>query len=179
MLLEACKGTGLNQNMGPGDLYYVAANTSWMVWNTLVNNMASGAAVVTYAGSPTYGRKDRQFEVLAATGATMFGVGAAYLTLVEQTGLEPGRDWDLSQLTSILSTGSLSRTPPGHGFTARSRPMSIWAQTPAELISAADSSARTRWNRSTSESFRAPCSAWQCRPGTTTADESSAMWVRW
>ncbi len=106
MLLEACKGTGLNQNMGPGDLYYVAANTSWMVWNTLVNNMASGAAVVTYAGSPTYGRKDRQFEVLAATGATMFGVGAAYLTLVEQTGLEPGRDWDLSQLTSILSTGS-------------------------------------------------------------------------
>ncbi|MCH8560329.1 acetoacetate--CoA ligase [Nesterenkonia sp. DZ6] len=106
MLLEACKGTGLNQNMGPGDLYYVAANTSWMVWNTLVNNMASGAAVVTYAGSPTYGRKDRQFDVLASTGATMFGVGAAYLTLVERTGLEPGTDWDLSRLKSILSTGS-------------------------------------------------------------------------
>ncbi|MEX5235337.1 acetoacetate--CoA ligase [Kocuria arenosa] len=106
MLLEACKGTGLNQDMGPGDLYYVAANTSWMVWNTLVNNMASGAAVVTYAGSPTYGRKDRQFEVLALTGATMFGVGAAYLSLVERTGLEPGKDWDLSRLKSILSTGS-------------------------------------------------------------------------
>ncbi|MEX5261545.1 acetoacetate--CoA ligase [Kocuria sp. CPCC 205263] len=106
MLLEACKGTGLNQDMGPGDLYYVAANTSWMVWNTLVNNMASGAAVVTYAGSPTYGHKDRQFEVIALTGATMFGVGAAYLSLVERTGLEPGKDWDLSRLKSILSTGS-------------------------------------------------------------------------
>lgn len=106
MLLEALKGTGLNQDMGPGDLYYVAANTSWMVWNTLVNNMASGASVVTYAGSPTYKSKDRQFEVLSLTGATMFGVGAAYLTLVERTGAIPGRNWQLDRLKSILSTGS-------------------------------------------------------------------------
>lgn len=106
MLLEAVKGTGLNQDMGPGDRYYVAANTSWMVWNTLVNNMASGASVVTYAGSPTYGRPDHQFEILAATGATMFATGAAYLQLVERSGLRPEVTHDLSQLRSILSTGS-------------------------------------------------------------------------
>lgn len=32
MTLEALKGIGLNQDAGPGDLYYVATNTSWMVW---------------------------------------------------------------------------------------------------------------------------------------------------
>ncbi|WAM19756.1 acetoacetate--CoA ligase [Rhodococcus sp. JS3073] len=104
--LEALKGTGLNQDMGPGDLYYVAANTSWMVWNTLVNNLMSGASVVTYAGSPMFGRKDRQFEILALTGATMFATGAAYLSVVEKSGLQPHEDWDLSRLRAILSTGS-------------------------------------------------------------------------
>jgi acetoacetyl-CoA synthetase len=106
MTLEAHKGVGLQQDMGPGDRYYVAASTSWMVWNTLAHNLLVGASVVTSAGSPTAGRADRQFDVLALTRATMFGVGAAYLSLVERAGLEPGRDRDLSALRSILSTGS-------------------------------------------------------------------------
>ena len=106
MTLEASKGCGLNQDMGPGDLYYVAANTSWMVWNTLVNNLMVGASVVTYAGSPTYGRPDRQFQILADTGATMFATGAAYLALAQKADVHPGRDWDLSRLRAILSTGS-------------------------------------------------------------------------
>jgi len=106
MILEALKGTGLNQDMGPSDRYYVAANTSWMVWNTLVNNLMSGASVVTYSGSPMYGTKDRQFDVIELTGATMFASGAAYLSLVEKTGLTPGSSRDLSKLRSILSTGS-------------------------------------------------------------------------
>ncbi|TRW45682.1 acetoacetate--CoA ligase [Georgenia yuyongxinii] len=106
MLLEALKGIGLAFDLGPEDRYYVAANTSWMVWNTLVNTLATGASVVTYAGSPTYGRPDRQFDVLDRTGATMFAVGAAYLSLVEKAGLVPGHDWDLGRLRSIMSTGS-------------------------------------------------------------------------
>jgi acetoacetyl-CoA synthetase len=104
--LEALKGTGLNQDMGPGDIYYVAANTSWMVWNTLSTNLMAGASIVTYAGSPTYRTKDRQFEVISLTGATMFAVGAAYLSLVEKAGLSPRGSWSLSCLRSILSTGS-------------------------------------------------------------------------
>jgi acetoacetyl-CoA synthetase len=106
MLLETLKSSGLNQNMGPGDVYYVAANTSWMVWNTLVTTLAVGAAVVTYAGSPTFGRKDRQLQVIANTGATRFATGAAYLQLLEKSGLTPAQDWDLSRLKSVMSTGS-------------------------------------------------------------------------
>ncbi len=106
MTLEALKGTGLNQDMGPGDIYYVAANTSWMVWNTLSTNLMAGASIVTYAGSPTFGTKDRQFEIISLTGATMFAVGAAYLSLVEKAGLSPRNSWNLTSLRSILSTGS-------------------------------------------------------------------------
>ncbi|MFE9328724.1 acetoacetate--CoA ligase [Nocardia sp. NPDC052278] len=106
ILLEALKGCGLNLDMGRGDLYYVGANTSWMVWNTLVNTLATGAAIVTYSGSPTFGRADRQFQIIAQTGTTMFATGAAYLQLVERSGLEPGMEWDLTRMRSILSTGS-------------------------------------------------------------------------
>ncbi|MDL9978477.1 acetoacetate--CoA ligase [Microbacterium candidum] len=106
ILLEALKGTGLQQDMGPGDVYYVAANTSWMVWNTLATNLASGATVVTYAGSPTLGDPARQFDVIERTGVTMFGVGAAYLSLVEKSGARPRERWCLRTLRSILSTGS-------------------------------------------------------------------------
>jgi acetoacetyl-CoA synthetase len=106
MTLEAVKFYGLNHDVGIGDVYYVGANTSWMVWNTLVCNLMCGASVVTYAGSPTFGHPDRQFEIIARTGATLFTTGAAYLSLVENAGLTPGRDWDLSCLRSIMSTGS-------------------------------------------------------------------------
>lgn len=106
ILLESVKGPGLNQDMGYGDRYYVAANTSWMVWNTLVTNMAAGASVVTYAGSPTLGGPGRQFDILARTGATMFATGAAYLQLAERSGIVPRDAVDLWSLRSILSTGS-------------------------------------------------------------------------
>lgn len=104
--LEAYKGIGLQQDLGPTDRYYVAANTSWMVWNTLINTMTVGASVVTYDGSPTVGGIDRQFDVIARTGATMFATGAAYLSLVEKSGLTPGSTFDLSLLRRIMSTGS-------------------------------------------------------------------------
>ena len=52
MTLEMLKMFGLHFDMRPGDRYYVAANTSWMVWNTVLGNLVVGASVVTYAGSP-------------------------------------------------------------------------------------------------------------------------------
>lgn len=107
MMLEAFKGIGLHFQLGPGSRYFTAANTSWMVWNTLGNTLLTGASVVTYSGATTWPRADRQFEVAAASRATLLSTGAAYLGAVEQSGLRPGDDWDLSSLVEILSTGSV------------------------------------------------------------------------
>lgn len=104
--LEAYKGIGLQQDMGPQDRYYVAANTSWMVWNSLANTMITGCSVVTYDGSPFLGGPERQFEILSLTGATMFATGAAYLSQVEKAGVTVGERFDLSKLRRVMSTGS-------------------------------------------------------------------------
>lgn len=107
IMLEAYKGIGLHYGMGRGERYFTAANTSWMVWNTLGNTLLTGASVVTYAGAPTWPRLDRQFEVVQVSRATMLSTGAAYLGVLEQSGLRPGDDWDLSALREIMSTGSV------------------------------------------------------------------------
>jgi len=106
MLLESLKGQSLHQDMQPHDRYYVSANTSWMVWNTLVQALACGTSVVVYPGSPQMGDADRQFEIIARTAATRFAVGAPYLSLVERSGLVPSERWDLTRLKSILSTAA-------------------------------------------------------------------------
>lgn len=106
MVLDGLKNISLHQDIGPGDVYYVAANTSWMVWNTLVQNLLAGASVVTYAGSPKVTGKDHHFQIISDFGVTMFATGAAYLTMVEKAGIDPRAGRDFSALRSILSTGS-------------------------------------------------------------------------
>lgn len=106
MLLESLKSKALNQDLTVDDRYYVAANTSWMVWNTLAQALTCGASVVVYGGSPKVNAADRQFEIIAKTNTTRFAVGAPYLTLVERSDLSPADRWDLSGLKSILSTAA-------------------------------------------------------------------------
>jgi len=106
ILLEALKANALHYDLGPTDRVFIAASTAWVVWNMLVNCMSTGATLVTYDGSPTFERPDRQFEICARLRATRFGTGAAYLTLCEKGGARPGDDFDLSALRSIMSTGS-------------------------------------------------------------------------
>ena len=106
MTLDGLKQIALHQDMSSSERYYVAANTSWMVWNTLVQNLLTGASVVTYSGSPRATRKDHHFQIIADTGTTMFATGAAYLSMVEKSGIDPREGRDLSRLRAILSTGS-------------------------------------------------------------------------
>ncbi|MCC3280800.1 acetoacetate--CoA ligase [Arthrobacter caoxuetaonis] len=107
MLLESAKGIGLQFDLGPDDRYFTAANTSWMVWNTLPNTLSVGASVVTFPGASMWPDADRQFAIVAQTHATMLATGAAYLSLVEKSGLRPGDRHDLSCLETIMSTGSV------------------------------------------------------------------------
>lgn len=106
MVLEGLKFLGLHFELTPQDRYYVAANTSWMVWNTLVGALLTGASIVTCAGSPTFPRVDRQLAVVAGERVTMFGTGAAYLATVHAAGLHPADDHDLAALRTVMSTGS-------------------------------------------------------------------------
>ncbi|MBW4095197.1 MAG: acetoacetate--CoA ligase [Acidobacteria bacterium] len=107
ILLESAKGIGLQFDLGPGDRYFAAANTSWMVWNTLANTLSTGASIVTFPGASAWPDADRQFAIVAETDTTMLATGAAYLALVEKSELRPADRYNLSSLHTIMSTGSV------------------------------------------------------------------------
>lgn len=106
ILLESLKANALAYDLGPSDRVLIAASTAWVVWNMLVDTMFTGCSIVTYDGSPTATGPDTALRLCAEHGVSRFGTGAAYLTLCEKSGAQPGKNYDLSRLRSIMTTGS-------------------------------------------------------------------------
>lgn len=106
IVLEHIKAMHLGCGIGPGDRLFFYSSTSWMIWNWMLGAMLTGATVVLYDGSPTHPDKLGSWRVVEATGATVFGTGAAYLSAMAKNLLRPASELDLRSLTTIISTGS-------------------------------------------------------------------------
>lgn len=107
IVLEHLKWLRLHADVQPGDRFFWYSSTAWVVWNAAVASLMVGATVVLYEGSPNRPRADRLWEIAAATAATQFGTGAAYLSLCQKAGLNPADGYDLGALKSIFSSGSV------------------------------------------------------------------------
>jgi acetoacetyl-CoA synthetase len=106
ILLEHLKQLGLQTNLQATDRFFWFTTTGWMMWNYLVSGLLVGSSLVLYDGSPTHPTPDALWRLCERAKITVFGCGAAYLHGNIKLGLEPGRDFDLSALRAIGSTGS-------------------------------------------------------------------------
>ncbi|MGW1536362.1 acetoacetate--CoA ligase [Streptomyces aureus] len=106
IVVELLKALGLGVDLRPEDRYLFITSTSWMVWNFLVGGLLHGSTVVLYDGSPTYPGVDGAWEIAERTGATVLGLGAAYLTAAEKAGSRPADTYGLGNLRTVLQTGS-------------------------------------------------------------------------
>ncbi len=106
ILLEHLKKARLHMDLGPDDRFFWFTTTGWMMWNLLVSGLLSGGAIVLYDGSPGHPDMDALWRSAEEAGITVFGTSAGYLTACMKSGVQPGRDNDLSALKAIGSTGS-------------------------------------------------------------------------
>jgi acetoacetyl-CoA synthetase len=106
ILLEHLKQLGLHCDLGPGDRFFWYTSTGWMMWNFLVSGLLAGCTVVTYDGSPGYPETGAQWRVAERTDATLFGTSAAYVMACRKADVHPARDFDLSALRGVATTGS-------------------------------------------------------------------------
>ena len=107
ILLEHLKKIYLHMDVKEGeDRFFWFTTTGWMMWNVVVSSLLSGAAALLYDGNPGYPDLNTLWEFAEETGMTCFGTSAGYLTSCMKAGIEPGRDYDLSSLRAIGSTGS-------------------------------------------------------------------------
>ena len=88
------------------DRFFWFSSTGWMMWNFLVGGLLNGTSIILYNGSPGYPDMNRLWQLAAATGMTYFGTGAAFILGCMKADIHPNRDFDLSKIRALGSTGS-------------------------------------------------------------------------
>ncbi|MEU3743221.1 acetoacetate--CoA ligase [Streptomyces sp. NPDC032198] len=106
ILVEHLKQLGLHCDLGPEDRFFWYTSTGWMMWNFLVSGLLTGTTIVLYDGSPGYPDTGAQWRIAERTKATLFGTSAAYVMACRKAGVHPARDFDLSTVQCVATTGS-------------------------------------------------------------------------
>ncbi|NRT56309.1 acetoacetate--CoA ligase [Sphaerotilus uruguayifluvii] len=114
VILEHLKLNVLHNNLGPsvdtGDVFHWTTSSGWVMWNLQVGALLGGTTIALHDGHPA-GRADAPdwgllWRFAAETGTTHLGAGAAVLTAMSRSGIEPTQAADLSALRAVGSTGS-------------------------------------------------------------------------
>lgn len=106
ILLEHLKLLGLHMDVQSSDRFFWYTSTSWMVWTVVVSALLLDSTVVLYDGSPTHPAPDALWRIVDDQRVTIFGTSAAYLHGCAKANLVPRRDYDITSLRALHSTGS-------------------------------------------------------------------------
>ncbi|MDP6026575.1 MAG: acetoacetate--CoA ligase [Pseudomonadales bacterium] len=105
-LLQHLKEHQLHVDLRRDDVLFFFTTCGWMMWNWLVSGLASGATLVLYDGSPFYPSPAAMMDLAEQEKISVFGTSAKFLSSLEKSGEKPRESHDLSNLRSVLSTGS-------------------------------------------------------------------------
>jgi len=113
ILLEHLKYGTFHNDFRAGERCFWYTTTGWMMWNYIQSSLLAGSTLVIYDGSPGYPDLKVLWKFAQDAGVHHFGTSAGFILANLKGGVQPGRDFDLSALRSISSTGS---TLPPEGF---------------------------------------------------------------
>ncbi len=105
-LIQHLKEHILHVDLKREDKLFYFTTCGWMMWNWLVSGLAVGATLILYDGSPFYPNGGTTFKLAEDEKITVFGTSAKFLASVQQAGIKPGQEYDLSAIKTICSTGS-------------------------------------------------------------------------
>ena len=106
VLLQHNKELQIHSNVRDNDCVFYFTTCGWMMWNWLVGALASGATILLFDGFPMYKKDDLLFEIASEEKVTLFGISAKYIDALNNNGVVPKNNHDLSNLKTICSTGS-------------------------------------------------------------------------
>ncbi|KND57366.1 Acetoacetyl-CoA synthetase [Candidatus Paraburkholderia schumanniana] len=105
-LVEHLKEHRLHGDLGPGDKLLFQTNCAWTMWHWQLSALASDVEIVTYDGPAA--DVDTFWRIAAEERVSVFGTNAPYLQMSEDARIEPGRQFDLSALCTIVSAGGVT-----------------------------------------------------------------------
>ncbi len=106
ILVHHLKELVLHTDLKRHDTIFYFTTCGWMMWNWLTSSLATGASLVLYDGNPFYPDPGVLWQMAQEEKITVFGTSAGYLSALQNTGIKPCSEYDLTPLRTILSTGS-------------------------------------------------------------------------
>lgn len=106
ILIESLKSSAFHLDVGAEDKFLWYSTPSWMMWNTVVLGLLSGATIVFYDGSPIHRNLQPLWEVAEKERLTLLGLSAPFIHSCMKAGLEPGSQFNLKNLKEIGSTAA-------------------------------------------------------------------------
>ncbi len=106
VLLNQIKELLLHTDLKREDVIFYFTTCGWMMWNWLTCSLAAGATVLLYDGNPFHPDPGALWKMAEDRKMTIFGTSAGYLTALQNAGVKPAEQYDLSPLKAVLSTGS-------------------------------------------------------------------------
>jgi acetoacetyl-CoA synthetase len=119
IVVEHLKSLGLSLDLGRHDRFFFYTSTSWMAWNYLIGGLLHGATTILYNGSPAHPQHDVLWSLSEESGATVMGVGSAYVSGCQKAGVELGTRADA--MRTLIPTGS-PLAPAGWAWLERQLP---------------------------------------------------------
>jgi len=130
IILEQYKTLTFHCNLGPGQRIFFYTTTGWMMWNTVLGALMTGAAAVLYDGSPVYGGLDLIWKMAAQTGATMVGASPTLVRNMKSAGIRPSELHDLSKVQAIMLGGAPS-SPETFAWLYNNVKQDLWITSPS------------------------------------------------
>ncbi len=106
ILINQMKELLLHTDLTPEDTIFYFTTCGWMMWNWLTASLSTGATLVLFDGNPFHPGPDFLWQVAEEEKITVFGTSAGYIAALKNAGVKPGKQFDLSPMKSLLSTGS-------------------------------------------------------------------------
>ncbi|MCP4342957.1 MAG: acetoacetate--CoA ligase [Desulfobulbaceae bacterium] len=106
VLLHQMKELLLHTDLKREDTIFYFTTCGWMMWNWLTTSLAVGATLVLYDGNPFHPGPDALWRMAEEEKITVFGTSAGYIAALKNAGVKPGKQFNLSPLKALLSTGS-------------------------------------------------------------------------
>lgn len=113
ILLEQLKYGTFHNDFKPGERCFWYTTTGWMMWNYIQGSLLAGGTLVLYDGSPAFPDLNVLWQFTQDAGIHHFGTSAGFILENRKNNIQPGKQFNLTALRSISSTGS---TLPPEGF---------------------------------------------------------------
>ncbi|MGD9135457.1 MAG: acetoacetate--CoA ligase, partial [Desulfobacterales bacterium] len=106
ILIHHLKELILHTDLKREDTIFYFTTCGWMMWNWLTSSLAVGATLVLFDGNPFHPHPGALWEMAEDEKITVFGTSAGYIAALINAGVKPAKEYDLSALRAVLSTGS-------------------------------------------------------------------------